>query len=254
MGQTNTRRKILLGGGTAVGLVIFLGILVAAQYILIQNPKRWDLTQGKRFTLSSQSKNVLESFRKSQTPVELLAFYASKDQGDREEVRDLLDQYRDVYAELNYSFVDPDKDRALAMANKIDAYPTTILKAGGREERITTVDEETVTNALVKLLRSDVKKVYVLKGHGELASDSTGETGFSVARGEIEKQNYKVEDLVLLQTPEVPQDASILIIAGPKTDPMESEMESIRAYIKRGGSVLVMLNPFKTPLLAALLK
>ncbi|MDQ1240434.1 MAG: gliding motility-associatede transport system auxiliary component, partial [Thermodesulfobacteriota bacterium] len=92
------------------------------------------------------------------------------------------------------------------------------------------------------------------KGHGELASDSTGETGFSVARGEIEKQNYKVEDLVLLQTPEVPQDASILIIAGPKTDPMESEMESIRAYIKRGGSVLVMLNPFKTPLLAALLK
>jgi ABC-type uncharacterized transport system involved in gliding motility auxiliary subunit len=254
MTRENIRRRIILGSGTAAGIVIFLAILIAAQYIILQNPKRWDLTHAKRFTLSSQSKNVLESFRKNQTPIDVLAFYESKDQGDRDEVRDLLEQYRDVYSKFHYSFVDPDKERAVAMANKIDAYPTTILKAGQKEERISTVDEETVTNALVKLLRSETKKVYMLKGHGELSPEATNETGFSVAKSQIEKQNYKVEELVLLQTPEVPTDAAVLVIAGPKTDPMDSEMDAIRAYLNRGGSLLVLLNPFKTPKLAAFLK
>ncbi len=254
MTRENVRRRIILGSGTAAGIVIFLAILIAAQYIILQNPKRWDLTHAKRFTLSSQSKNVLESFRKTQTPIDVLAFYESKDQGDREEVRDLLDQYRDVYSQFHYAFVDPDKERSVAMANKIDAYPTTILKAGQREERISTVDEETVTNALVKLLRTETKKVYMLKGHGELSPEATNETGFSVAKSQIEKQNYKVEELVLLQTPEVPTDSAVLVIAGPKTDPMDSEIEAIRGYLNRGGSLLVLLNPFKTPKLAAFLK
>ena len=234
--------------------MVFLAILIAAQYIILQNPKRWDLTHAKRYTLSSQSKNVLETFRKNHTPIDVLAFYESKDQSDRDEVRDLFDQYRDSYSQFNYTFVDPDKERAIAMANKIDAYPTTILKAGKREERITTVDEETVTNALVKLLRAETKKVYMLKGHGELSPEATNETGFSVAKAQVEKQNYKVEELLLLQAPEVPSDAALLIVAGPKTDPMENELDAIRAYIDRGGSLLVLLNPFKTPKLAAFLK
>jgi len=234
--------------------MVFLAILIAAQYIILQNPKRWDLTHAKRYTLSSQSKNVLETFSKNQAPIDVLAFYESKDQSDRDEVRDLLDQYRDVYSQFHYTFVDPDKDRSVAIANKIDAYPTTILKAGQREERITTVDEEAVTNALVKLLRTETKKVYLLKGHGELSPDATNETGLSVVKSQVERQNYKVEELILLQTPEVPTDAAVLIIAGPKTDPMESEIQAIRAYIARGGSLLVLLNPFKTPNLGAFLK
>jgi len=59
---------------------------------------------------------------------------------------------------------------------------------------------------------------------------------------------------VLMQTASVPGDATILMIAGPKTDPMDSELEVLRNYINRGGSVLVLLNPFKTPKLAAFLK
>ena len=97
MRLASSQRKLLLGGGAAAGILIFLAIIVAIQYIALQNPKRWDLTRSKRFTLSSQSKNILETFKKNKTPIELLAFYESKDQAAREEVRDLLDRYRDVY-------------------------------------------------------------------------------------------------------------------------------------------------------------
>ena len=111
-----------------------------------------------------------------------------------------------------------------------------------------------MTNAISRLLRTEVKKVYFLKGHGELSPASTESEGFSVAKENIEKQNYKTDEVVLMQTPEVPQDATILIIAGPKTDLMDSELEQIRNYLKRGGSLFVLLNPFQSPKLCSFLK
>jgi ABC-type uncharacterized transport system involved in gliding motility auxiliary subunit len=254
MKHAGMSRQLKLGGGTAVGVIIFLAIIIAFQYIALQHPKRWDMTGAGTYTLAPQSKKLLETFKEKKLPVEVLAFYESKDQAARESVRDLLNQYRDVDSEFTYSFVDPDKERAVALQHKIDAYPTIILKAGKKEERITTADEETVTNALAKLLRTETKKIYFLKGHGELSLDSTEPDGLTIAKEMIGKQNYAVEELVLMQAPAVPEGANLLVIAGPKTDPLDAEFDSIREYIKRGGSILVFLNPFKTPKLAAFLK
>ena len=70
---------------------------------------------------------------------------------------------------MKYSFIDPDRDRAVALANKIESYPTLVVKVGQKDERISTADEESLTNAISRLLRTEVKKAYFLKGHGELS-------------------------------------------------------------------------------------
>ena len=196
----STYRKLFLGGGTAAGILIFLAIVVAIQYIALEHPKRWDLTRAGKHTLSPQSRKVLDTFREKSLPIEVLAFYEAKDTGARDSVRDLLDQYRDVYGAFTYSFVDPDQNRTLALQNKIDSYPSIILKAGQKEERINTADEETLTNTLTKLLRAEVKKIYLVKGHGELSPDSKDPEGLTIAKEQIEKQNYKVEEIVLMQS------------------------------------------------------
>lgn len=239
------RSRAMKGGGLAVGTLTFLSILIALQYVAVQNPKRWDVTNTGKHTLAPQSRQVLETFRDKGIQVELCAFYESKDQRGREEVQDLLDRYRDVWKNFSYTFYDPDKDRAVAIQNKVDAYPTIVLKAGDKIERLASSDEESVTNALMRLLRSETKKVYFLKGHGELDPADTGTQGFSVAKEQIEKQNYKTGDLILLQTPSVPDDATILVVAGPKTDLMENEIGAIEEFVHRGGSLFVMLNPFQ---------
>ena len=249
----NSRNKILLGGGTAAGVVVFLAIVVAIQYIALQNPKRWDLTRSGKHTLAPQSKKLMETLQEKKLPVEVSAYYESKDVGQRDSAKDLLDQYKDVYSDFKYSFVDPDRERALAIKDKVEAYPTLVVKVAGKEERITTADEENLTNAVARLLRTEVKKIYLLKGHGELSAESSEDTGFSVAKSSIEKQNYKVEDLVLLQAPGVPEDASAVIIAGPKTDPMDTEIQSLKDYLNRGGHLMVLVTPFKTPKLCAFL-
>ncbi len=167
MTNHSSRRKLFLGGGTAVGILIFLAIIVAIQYIVLEHPKRWDLTHAGKHTLSPQSKKVLDTFKEKKLPIEVLAFYEAKDTGARDAVRDLLDQYKDVYGDFTYSFIDPDQNRTLALQNKIDSYPSIVVKAGQKDERINTADEESMTNALTKLLRTEVKKIYLVKGHGE---------------------------------------------------------------------------------------
>jgi ABC-type uncharacterized transport system involved in gliding motility auxiliary subunit len=250
----NSRSKLLLGGGTVAGVLVFLAIVAVIQYIAIQNPKRWDLTKTGKNTLAPQSKQLMDALREKKIPVDVLVFYESKDAGTREGTKDLLDQYRDVYSDFNYSFHDPDRDRNLALQNSIDTYPTLVLKIGGRDERVNSMNEESITNAISRLLRTETKKIYLLKGHGELSPESDEVDGFKAAKTQMEKQNYKVEDLVLMQAPGVPEDAAALIIAGPKTDPMDSEFQALREYLERGGHLLVLLTPFKTPKLANFLK
>lgn len=245
--------RAMRGGGLAVGTLIFLGIVIALQYVAIENPKRWDLTNSGKHTLAPQSRQLVETFREKNLPVEVLAFYETKDQQSREETQDLLERYRDVWKNFTYTFYDPDRDRAIALQNKVDSYPALTLKAGDKTERLNTMDEESVTNSLMKLLRKDSKKVYFLKGHGELDPADSGPEGFSVAREQIEKQNYKTEEIILLQAPEVPSDATMLVIAGPKTDPMQNEIKAIQDYVGRGGSLFVLINPFQTPTLSEFL-
>jgi ABC-type uncharacterized transport system involved in gliding motility auxiliary subunit len=254
MAVSDTQRRIMLGSGAAVGAVVFIAIIAAVQYIVVNNPKRWDLTQTGSYTLASQSKKVMEEFKAKKIPLETLAFYETKEVGARDKVRDLLDQYREEYSGFKYSFIDPDQERSVAIKHKVESYPMLIIKAGNKEERISTADEESFTNACLKLLRDEVKKVYFLKGHGELSVDARESSGMSIAKRQIEKQNYVTEELVLLQSASVPADASILVIAGPLTDPMDTELDQIRQYLKSGGKLLVTLHPFKTPKLTAMLK
>ena len=254
MKTRSNHRQLILGGGAALGTIAFLAIVIAVQYIVVQHPKRWDLTETCKFTLAQQSRKVVKTFKEKNIPVQVLAFYETKDMGSRERVRDLLEQYREVYSGLEYRFVDPDKERSVALMNKIESYPTIVIRTTDKTERISKADEETFTNALMKLLRTDEKTVYFLSGHGELAPKEVGPDGFSTAKEKIEKQNYKTKDLVLLQASKVPEDATILMIAGPQTDLMDSELATIRDYLGKGGKLLVLLNPFKSPKLTAFLK
>ncbi len=250
MAKSYTTNKILLGSSSIIGILVFLAIIVGIQYIALKNPARWDLTEEKQHTLSSQSVKVTEQFKNENKPIEILAFFETKDQRSRMEVGDLLDRYRDVWNGLEYTFYDPDKERAIALQNKVDSYPTVLIKSGGKTERLNQLDEEAVTNALMRLRRDEVKKIYFLKGHGELSTSSTDAIGLSVAKEQMEKQNYKTEELILLQTTEVPADAAMLIIAGPRTDPMPEEIAAIDRFMKRGGALMVLMNPFQTKELA----
>lgn len=74
MKNTAANRKLLLGGSSIISIVIFLAIMVSLQYIAMRNPVRWDVTQAKQHSLSSQSIKIAEQFRDEKKPIEVSRF------------------------------------------------------------------------------------------------------------------------------------------------------------------------------------
>ena len=134
-----------------------------------------------------------------------------------------------------------------------------IVEYKDRTERVTTVDEQNLTNALIKAVTGETRKVYFTQGHGEKDTASSDRTGYSAIAQALGTDNYGVERLLLAQTREVPADATVLVVAGPQTDFLQPEIEAMGKYLARGGKVLAMIDPPGgpgapgTPLLDALL-
>jgi ABC-type uncharacterized transport system involved in gliding motility auxiliary subunit len=56
-----------------------------------------------------------------------------------------------------------------------------------------------------------------------------------------------VDKIVLAQVTEVPADADVLVVAGPKTDFLGPEIDVLKTYLGRGGKLFVMLDPVLKP-------
>jgi ABC-type uncharacterized transport system involved in gliding motility auxiliary subunit len=243
---TAGRRSARYGAGAAVLIVLALGVVVLANALSVRHSARWDLTENRRQSLSPQSIQVVRALTE---PVEAIAFFRGDTPGKRT-AEDLLKLYASQSnGKLTWRMEDPDRSPGLAQRYGVDTYGTVILerggKAGPKSEKVIDADEERLTNGLVKLTRESKRVVYLLRGHGESDPASTERPGFSQAKEQMEKANYEVKELTLARDPKVPDDAAMVIVAGPKTDPLAPEMTALDAFIGKGGKVFFMLAPFQ---------
>jgi ABC-type uncharacterized transport system involved in gliding motility auxiliary subunit len=245
-----SKRSVKYGTNMTIMIVIVLGIIILVESISSRHNILFDLTKNKRFTLSDQTKKVLNALEQD---VNVTAFFTIE-QGNRGTFEDLLRQYVRVSPRLKYEFVDPVKNPGRARNYEITVDGTVVLETGEKQEKITEPTEEVLTNALVKLTREGKKVVYFLKGHGEHALDDMEKNGYNLVKKAIEDENYEVKELLLMEQPAVPEDAMVLIIGGPQKDLIQTELESLRAYLQRGGSVLFMLDPDQAQGIMAFLK
>jgi ABC-type uncharacterized transport system involved in gliding motility auxiliary subunit len=86
-----------------------------------------------------------------------------------------------------------------------------------------------------------------LQGHNEPKLLDRSQAGYSGAKEVIERANYELKELFLTEEPRVPDDARVVVISGPETDLQPKELEALKAYLDRGGSLLVFLDSFSAP-------
>jgi len=236
--QAFGRRQTRLGAIAAASIVLVLGILAALNYLSYRRNHRWDLTANKEFSLSDQTRQILQ---KLDAPVKAVVF----DRQERfDEFRDRLNEYEYVSdRQLTVEYVDPDKDPVRASQAQLQSYGTVVLNYKGRTERVVGTDEQQLTNALIKVLSGEERVIYFLQGHGERDTVSSEREGYSAIVQALESENYKIETLPLAQSPEVPANAAVLVIAGPGTDLLQAEADAVGKYLDRGGKLLVLLDP-----------
>ena len=232
------RRQTRLGTIAAGSVVLVLAILVAVNYLAARRNHRWDLTSAKQFSLSDQTRQILE---KLDAPVKVLVF-AKPEEFDA--YRDRLSEYEYVAkGKLTTEYINPNRDPVRAQANQVQAFGTVVFGYKGRTERVVGNDEQQFTNSLVKVLTGEQKKVYFLEGHGERDTTSSDPAGYQTIAQGLGSENFKTDTLALAQKAEVPADAAALVIAGPKTDLLQPEADAVRKYLDRGGKLFCMVEP-----------
>ena len=245
-----SRRSTKHGANMSVMIIIFLVIIGMVGAMSVRYKVRVDLTETGRYSLSPQTVKILRSL---ENDVEAVAFYRS-DERTRQSMVDLLKEYSYYSPNFKFWFVDPDKRPVETAKYGVTSYRTTLIRSGGKQEIVGFESEEKVTNALLKVIKDEVKSIYFLKGHGENGLEDDQKTGYMLAKQAIEKENHKVQELLLVSEEQVPNDAAILVIAGPKADILPSELEKITRYVENGGSVLFLLDPGRTPEISRFLK
>jgi ABC-type uncharacterized transport system involved in gliding motility auxiliary subunit len=229
-------RQARYGTLAIASILVVLGILAAINYLAARHNKRWDLTAASQYTLSEQTKKFLQGLDQ---PVRATVLARSD---DFERFRTLLEQYQYETKQLQVEYVDPEKRPALAEKLKENALGTIVLEYEGRVQRVTSNSEQDLTNGLIKVVQGEQHKVYFVQGHGERDTSGSDGSGYGSIAQALNADNFTAERLVLLQQ-EIPADATLVVIAGPKSDLLQPEIDRLKAYLAKGGKLLVLIDP-----------
>ncbi|HEU4402773.1 MAG TPA: GldG family protein [Candidatus Polarisedimenticolia bacterium] len=240
-------RRARAAGASAGYVLTVLAVVVLVNFLAVRHNKRFDLTENAAFSLSEQTIKVLKALPRE---VSVTAFYREVEP-TRQKLQDLLQEYHYRSPKLSVRYVDPDTNPGEAKRYGITEYGTIVVESGKQESRTNTGDEESLTNAIIKVTKDRERIVYVTTGHGERSLADGERGGLTLLKGELEKQHYTVKPLVLNQG--VPADATLVIIPGPQKPLLEAEAKMVGDYLERGGHLFCLQDPGSDPGLQAVL-
>jgi len=233
LGQRSTR----YGVSALVYTLLFVALIVGGNYLSWRHHYRWDVTEAGVYTLAPQSKKVATSLTQD---LQMTGFVEG---GQDPQLETLLDGYHYAAPDhVKFRLVDPDKEPTLVEQMKITALRSVHLQYGNESFVVTNPTEEALTNGIIRVSGTTKKVVYFTDGHGEAdLQDQQDAKGYASTKLALEQENYEVKSLVLLD--QIPDDASVVVMAGPERAPSEQEVQSLDGYLKRGGHLFVLVGP-----------
>jgi ABC-type uncharacterized transport system involved in gliding motility auxiliary subunit len=235
-----TGRQARYGSNALIMTIAFLGILIVGNVLAYQNPVPIaDLTEDKVNTLSPELTNALKTLPDTVTAT---AFFSQN--SNTESADQLLNNIKaNSNGKFEYQFINPDRDPQAALNAGITGDGKVLLQMGDRKEIVAFASETEILKGLLRLLNPGNNVVYFLTGHGERDIEQAGEASMTRAKATLESKNYTVKSLNLLAENQIPEDASLIVIAGPVQPVSEDEVNLLKDYLANGGSLIVMEDP-----------
>jgi len=242
------RRSTVASANALVATLAVLVILGLINFLAVRYPARIDLTETKQFTLAPQTQQILQNL---QQPVKVWVF----DPSQNPQIKELLESYKRAGGEkFKFEFVDPQAQPGKAREFNITSIGEVYLQSGDKKQLLQKggtafgsdpnqgLSEIKLTNGLEEILSTRIPTVYFLQGRGERELQE-GQGGMQQAEKVLKDKYYTVQILNLAQSKEVPENADALIVAGPTKPFVEAEIKAIKAYLDRGGSLFLMIDP-----------
>jgi ABC-type uncharacterized transport system involved in gliding motility auxiliary subunit len=203
----------------------------------------FDVSKSKYNTLSTQTVNLLEQL---DFDVDIKVYYPDNSLRD---ISNLLQKYQSKNPRLKIEYIDPIKNPLRADEFEVKTPKTIIFKAGDKitrlepSQRTLSHGERDISVGLFRLTTDQNKTIYFTTGHGELSIEDTRSTGLSIIAQRLEEQSLIVKSVNLLEEGKVPDDCTVLVMAGFKVPLTKEEVSMVETYAQNKGRVIVMMNP-----------
>jgi ABC-type uncharacterized transport system involved in gliding motility auxiliary subunit len=198
-----------------------------------------DWTAGNRNTLSEASQAVLENIP---GPIKITAF-AREQELLRRQIEELVSRYQRYKNDLALDFVNPDTQPARVRELGITVDGELLIEYQGRTEKVSDLSEEDLTNALQRVARGAERWVTFLEGHGERQAHGQANHDLGDWVHFLENRGFHVQPVNLAANPTIPDNTSVLVIAGPRVDLLPGEVALIENYVAQGGNLLWLGDP-----------
>lgn len=233
----SARRRPLWRSRLMATLVVV--VTVGAGWLANRDHIAWDWTSGARNTLTADSRKLLDSMHGA---VQVTA-YVADDARLHRDIAALLQRYHRYKADLVLRFVDPKTAPEQAHALNIPASGALVIEYQGRREKLQVLNEQKLTNALLRLAGGGDRWVAFLSGHGERSPFRKANYDVSLFAKELRERGIHVQSLDLGKAPAIPDNTSVLVIAAPQSPPSRAEVTAIQAYVRNGGDLLWLAEP-----------
>lgn len=225
----------------AVSALLLVAVIGLLGWLSTQFKTEFDWTANQRNSLTEASVKQLGNMK---GPVKVLAFAPSGPE-NRADTAQFFVRYSAVKKDLTIEFIDPIKSPTKVREFNIQQVGDLVLEYDGRRETVRAGDmnEASVTQALQRLSFAEQRFVVFLQGHGERAVTDSGAAGYSAFDQLLKDNGFASQPLNLGTTPQVPDNAALLVVAGPRSALLEGETKILLDYLAAGGNLLWLSDP-----------
>lgn len=238
---------------TGLTVLLVLAVYVLSGVVAVLATQRWDLkidlTEEKLYTLSEETQAVLEQL---ESPVVITVMNSHQEYPIVP--RNLLERYARGGNSVRVRWCDPYLEPLTVRAYEEAGYRVELndlmVEAGGRCEQLKLTDlyelssdgtqvtaikaEQAITSAIANTARTQKDLVLFTDGHGE-------QPGASLM--ELIEENHFETAYTTLSVLGIEDRARLLCICDPERDFTAEDIAQVEAFLNRGGSVLVFLEP-----------
>ncbi|MCU7938256.1 MAG: GldG family protein [gamma proteobacterium symbiont of Bathyaustriella thionipta] len=214
-----------------IGLLAFL----SNRYIYLA-----DWTVNSQNSLNEISLKLLETL---EAPVEIVSYTNSNQ--IKQSVRELVKRYQRIKPDMTLTFINPNTDPETIRSLNITVDGEMVVRYAGRQENLSQLSEQDLSSTLHRLLRAHERKIFFTQGHGERSPEREANFDLNSFSSHLTKQGFLVNTLNLAKEKVIPDDTSILVIAGPQAAFLPGEVRLIIDYVNTGGNLIWLGEPLK---------
>jgi ABC-type uncharacterized transport system involved in gliding motility auxiliary subunit len=237
--RVTRRSRMLVRLQNILFVVLFLAVLGVAAWISTRYSYEADWTYGQRNTLTEASRDIVQSL---DGPVTVTAFLRD-DEVRRRNVESVVERYRRFKDDIQLEFVNPDTSPDRARSAGVTADGEVLVAFAGRSERLATLDERSLTNALVRIGRDGERWIVYMGGHGERQPLGEANHDHGMFGAELQRQGLSVRGFNPLAQGAIPDNTDLLVIAGPSVEMLPGAVVALVEYVERGGNLLWLQDP-----------